>query len=103
VLAELVHADALHGGGHHHAREAGLGLAHVQRQHRLARAERHLVGQVVESRLAARGRRVAPERRAERRIDEQALDQLGGDVGLGGGHGLSRRASARSTAWQGRL
>ena len=45
VLGELVDPDALHGGGHHHAREARLGLAHVERVHRLAGAERHLLRQ----------------------------------------------------------
>ena len=48
----------------------------------LPRAERHLLGELVEPRLAARGRRVAPEARAEVRLGEQALEQVGGDVGL---------------------
>ena len=61
VLAELVDADALHGGGHHHAGQARLRLALVEGHHRLAGADRHLVRQLVEPRLAARARRVAPE------------------------------------------
>ena len=53
-------------------------------------AERHLLRELVQARLAARAGRVAPEPRAERRIGEQALDQPGGDVGFrGGGHAIT--------------
>ena len=41
---------------------------------------RHLLREPVQPRLAAGARGVAPEARAERRVDEQALDQLGGEV-----------------------
>ena len=80
VLRELVHAHALHGRGHHHAGEARARLADVERVHRLAGAELHLLGQALEPRLAARTRRVAPEAVAERRVGEQPLDQLRGDL-----------------------
>ncbi len=71
-------------------------LAHVQRVHRLARADRHLVGEAVQPRLAAGRRRVAAEAVAEARIGEQSLDQLRGDVGLGRGHdSCSHRLSHR--------
>jgi hypothetical protein len=94
VLAELVDADALHGGGHHHAGQAGLRLADVERHHRLAGAERHLVGQLVQAGVAARGGRVAPELRPERRVGEQPLDQLRGDVLFGDRHVTPRRVCA---------
>jgi hypothetical protein len=97
VLAELVDADALHGGGHHHAGQARLRLALVERHHRLARAHRHLLRELVEAGLAAGARRVAPELGAERRVAEQPLDQLGRDVRFGGGH-LSSRARAPTAA-----
>ncbi len=87
VLGELVHAHALHGRGHHHAREARARLAHVQRVHRLARAELHLLGQAVEPGLPARERGIAAEPVAERRVGEQPLDELSGDGGLSRGHG----------------
>ena len=80
VLRELVHAHALHGGRHHHAGQAGARLADVERVHRLARAEPHLLGEALEPGLAARARRVAPEAVAERRVREQPLDQLRGDL-----------------------
>ena len=80
VLRELVDPHALHGGGHHHAGEAGARLADVERVHRLARAELHLLGQALEAGLAAGGRRIAAEAVAERRVREQPLDQLGGDL-----------------------
>ena len=82
VLDELHHADALHRRGHHHPGEARLRLAHVEGHHRLPRADRHLLRELVEPRLAAGLGGVAAEARAERRIDEQALDQLGGNVCL---------------------
>ena len=97
VLAELVDAHALHGGGHHHAGQAGLRLAVLQRHHRLARPERHLVGELVQPGVAARGRGVAPELGAERRVAEQSLDQLGGDVGFGRRPRLTLRALASSS------
>jgi putative modified peptide len=87
VLGELHDADALHRRRHHHAGEARLGLPHVQGHHRLARAQLHLLRELLESRLPARLGGVAAEARAERRVDEQALDQLRGDVGFSGGHG----------------
>jgi hypothetical protein len=96
VLAELVDADALHRGGHHHAGQARLRLALVERHHRLAGAHRHLVGELVEPRLAARARRVAPELGPERRVAEQALDQLGRDVRFGGGHVILRACDPRA-------
>ena len=76
VLGELVDAHALHGGGHHHAGQAGARLADVERVHRLARADLHLLGEALEPGLAAGERGVAAEAVAERRIGEQALDQL---------------------------
>jgi hypothetical protein len=82
VLDELHHADALHRRGHHHSGEARLRLAHVEGHHRLARADRHLLRELVEPRVAAGLGGIAAEAHAERRIDEQALDQLGGDIGL---------------------
>ena len=52
-------------------------------------------GELVEPRLPAGLGGVAAEARAERGVDEQALDQLGGDVGFSGGHGypLTRSTS----------
>ena len=97
VLAELVDADALHRGGHHHPGQARLRLALVERHHRLAGADRHLVRELVEARLAARARRVPAELRAELRVAEQPLDQLGRDVGFGGRH-VSLRASCPRAA-----
>ena len=81
VLGELVDAHALDGGRHHHAGEARPRLADVERVHRLARAERHLLGELSSpaSRQAAAGSRRKRSRNAG--IGEQALDQLGGDVG----------------------
>ena len=93
VLGELHDADALHRRRHHHAGEARLGLPHVQGHHRLARAELHLLRELLEPGLAARLGRVAAEARAERGVDEQALDQLRGDVGFSGGHGYPLKRS----------
>ena len=87
VLGELVDADALHGGGHHHAGQAGARLAQVERVHRLPAADLEVVGDLVEAGLAARPHRVAPEAVAEGRVSEQLLDQPGGDLGLVNGHG----------------
>src|SRR3954451_15884327 len=94
VLGELHDADALHRRRHHHAGEARLGLPHVQRHHRLARAELHLLCELLQPRLPARLGRVAAEARAERRVDEQALDQLRGDVSFRGGHRSPPQARA---------
>ena len=93
VLGELVQPHALHGGGHHHAGQARARLADVERVHRLARAQPHLLGEALEPRLAARARRVAAEAVAERRVREQPLDQLRGDLRLGGGHGSFSHAA----------
>jgi hypothetical protein len=80
VLGELVDADALHGGGHHHAGQARARLAQVERVHRLAAAHLEVVRDPVQPGLAAGAHGVAPEPVAERGIGEQLLDQPCGDV-----------------------
>ncbi|WP_187368754.1 hypothetical protein [Baekduia soli] len=78
-MGELEHAHALQRGGHEHAEQAGARLAQLERLQRPA-AHADLVGQVGQARLAAGGLGLGAEPRAERGVDEQALEQLGGDV-----------------------
>ena len=58
----------------------GLGLADVERHHRLAAADGHLLREAVEPRFAAGARGVAPELGPERRVGEQPLQQPGREV-----------------------
>ena len=86
VLHEPEHAHALERRGHHHPGKAGARLADLERLHRLAGAERHVLGELVETGRPARCRGVAAELRAKGRIGEQPLDDAGRRVGIGGGH-----------------
>ena len=84
VLAELVDADAHHGGGHHHAGQAGLrfaGRASSSPRRRRSTSRPHSSTRPCGT--------LAPGRAGtstERRVAEQALDQLRRDVRFGRRH-----------------
>jgi hypothetical protein len=60
---------------HHDAGEARLGLAHLERVHRLARRS-ELRGEVGQSGVQACLRRIATEAGAQLRVDQKPFDQL---------------------------
>ena len=78
---QLDDAHALGGNRHHHAGEARLGLAHLERIHRAALGS-ELLGQVVEPIGPADLDRVGSELGAEHRVHHKPLDQLADLRGL---------------------
>ncbi len=73
--ANLGDSDALRRNRHHHARQARLRLAQLERVNPVALST-ELVGELVEAVRLAHLDRIPPELRPERGVDDQPLNQL---------------------------